>query len=144
MKLQFGIAVTVAATVTGTFMFAAQEVKSQWDGVYTLEQAKRGELLYDKQCAVCHASDLMGGLEATPLVGSAFTPTWDGVNLGELFERIRTTMPQDDVGGLSKQQTANILAFILSKDGYPAGAAELPAEAEMLQYKFLAKKPAAK
>jgi mono/diheme cytochrome c family protein len=138
------MAVAVAAA-TGTFTLSAQHVKSQWDGVYTVEQAKRGEQLYDKKCSSCHGTDLNGGLHAPALAGSAFTPNWDNMSLNDLFERMLTTMPEDDPGSLSRRQTADIVAFMLQKGQYPAGTADLPAETEILRaYTFLALKPSAK
>ena len=144
MKLTVVTALACVAAA-GTFTRSAEDGKSQWDGVYTVEQARRGEQLYDKKCSSCHGTDLTGGLHAPALVGSAFTPNWDKMSLNELFERMRTSMPEDDPGSLSRRQTADILAFMLEKGQYPAGTAELPTEAEILQtYKFFALRPGAK
>jgi mono/diheme cytochrome c family protein len=144
MKLRLVMAVAVVAAI-GTFTLSAQAVTSQWDGVYTVEQAKRGEQLYDKKCSSCHGTDLNGGLHAPALVGSGFTPNWNNVSLYDLFERMRTSMPEDEPGSLSRRQTADIVAFMLQKGEYPAGTSELPTEAEILQtYKFFALRPSAK
>jgi len=53
--------------------------------------------------------------------------------LGELFERIRTTMPQDNPGKLSRAQYADILSFILKSNGYPAGQKEMDQRTEFLK-----------
>jgi mono/diheme cytochrome c family protein len=144
MKLRLVMAVAVVAAM-GTITLSAQGVTSQWDGVYTAEQAKRGEQLYDKKCSSCHGTDLNGGLHAPALVGSGFTPNWNNVSLYDLFERMRTSMPEDEPGSLSRRQTADIVAFMLQKGEYPAGTSELPTEAEILQtYKFFALRPSAK
>lgn len=144
MKLRWAIVVTVAA-VAGTLTLGAQAVKSQWDAVYTVEQAKRGEQLYDKKCSSCHGTDLTGGLHAPALVGSGFTPNWNDRSLSDLFERMRTSMPEDDPGSLSRRQTADILAFMLQKGEYLAGTSELPTETEILQtYRFFTLRPTAK
>ena len=37
-------------------MLAAQASRSVWDGVYTDEQAKRGQTLYGKECSSCHGA----------------------------------------------------------------------------------------
>src|SRR5262249_55070413 len=109
------------------------------------EQARRGEQLYDKKCSSCHGTNLMGGLHAPSLVGSAFTPNWNDMNLYDLFDKMRTSMPEDDPGSLSSRQTADIVAFMLQKGEYPAGTSELPTEADALQtYKFFALRPGAK
>ena len=122
---------------------AAQGGKSQWDGVYTAEQAKRGEPMYGQYCASCHGADLAGGEMAPGLTGGEFTSNWNDLSLGDLFERIRVSMPQNAPGSLSRQQDADILSFILSKMNMPTGSAELPTQTEMLkEIKFLAAKPA--
>src|SRR2546428_12467257 len=42
-------------------------------------------------------------------------------------------MPQDDPGSLSRQQTADIVAFVLFKNGFPEGKTELAREADVLK-----------
>jgi mono/diheme cytochrome c family protein len=117
--------------------------QSVWDGIYTEEQAKRGGALYSQNCARCHGPDLTGGETAPALASAEFKETWSGLSVDDLFERIKISMPQDNPGNLSRQQTADILAFVLSRDGFPAGAIELPREAEVLkQMRFEASKPA--
>lgn len=122
---------------------AAQTEKSQWDGVYSTEQAKRGDPLYAEHCAGCHAGDLSGGEIAPALAGGEFSANWNDLTVGDLFERIRISMPQGNPSGLSRAQKADILAFILSKGNYPAGESELPTQTEVLRtIKFVAAKPA--
>ncbi|HET7259774.1 MAG TPA: cytochrome c [Candidatus Acidoferrum sp.] len=118
------------------------ESRSVWDGVYTDEQAKRGEALYHKECAGCHGEALAGGESAPPLTGGAFLSNWNGLPLADLFERIRKTMPQNAPGKLNRQQNADILAFTLSANKFPAGKAELSRQTEFLkEIRFEAVKP---
>jgi quinoprotein glucose dehydrogenase len=85
---------------------------------------------------------MTGGEMAPGLTGGDFTANWNDLSLGDLFERMRISMPQNNPGSLSRQQNADILSFILQKGGYPAGEAELPGQTEVLNmYKFLAMKP---
>ena len=124
---------------------ASSESHSVWDGVYTEEQAKRGEPLYQKECASCHGALLTGGESSPPLSGGAFLANWNGLTLGDLFDRIRKTMPQTAPGKLTRQQNADILAFVLSVNKFPAGKAELYRQSEMLkEIRFESAKPAAK
>lgn len=124
---------------------ASAPARSVWDGVYTDEQAKRGEPVYGKECAACHGAELMGGESAPALTGGAFLSNWNGLTLGDLFDRIRKTMPQSAPGRLTRQQDADILAFMLSRNKFPAGKTELYRQAEMLrEIKFEAEKPAEK
>jgi len=103
------------------------------DGVYTPEQAKRGEALYGQFCASCHGPSLNGGEMAPALTGGDFATDWIGLTLNDLFERIRVSMPQDQPGSLSRQQNADVLAFMLNAGKYPAGKTELPKETEVLK-----------
>ncbi len=91
--------------------------KSVLDGVYTAEQAKRGAALSGEVCAVCHMEDYFTG---------TFLESWAGASVGALFELIRTTMPQDRPSGLSRQQYADVMAYIFGLNGLPTGEEELP------------------
>jgi len=120
----------------------AQTSKSVWDGVYTEDQAKRGGALYKQWCASCHGPELEGGEMAPGLVGGGFTSNWNGLTVGDIFDRTRTTMPQDSPGALSREQVADVTAFILSMNKFPTGSTELATQSEMLkQIKFEATKP---
>ena len=116
-----------------TLLLMMQAPRSVWDGVYTSEQAKRGGELYAKQCASCHGTMLSGGEEAPPLAGGGFVANWNGLTLGDLFERTRTTMPQNDPSRVSRQAHADILAYVLSVNKFPAGQAEIEPKAEVLR-----------
>jgi len=119
--------------------------KSVWDGVYTEEQAKRGEPIYGKECAACHGAELMGGESAPALTGGGFLANWNGLTLGDLFDRIKKTMPQTSPGKLTRQQNADVLAFMLSRNKFPAGKAELYKQSEMLkEIRFESEKPTEK
>jgi mono/diheme cytochrome c family protein len=144
MKLKLAIVVGVAI-LAGTFVASAAQDKSQWDGVYSEAQAKRGEALYQQYCSSCHGADMAGGEMAPGLAGGEFASNWNELTLGQLFERIRTSMPQNNPGSLSRQQDADILAFMLYKGTAPAGESELPTQTEMLNtIKFVGMKPEGK
>jgi cytochrome c len=120
----------------------AQTTRTVWDGVYTDAQAQRGEGFYAKECASCHGAELTGGEAAPPLTGDSFYANWNGLTLGDLFERIRVSMPQNAPGSLSRQENVDILAFILKVNQFPAGKAELDRQTEILkQIKFDSTKP---
>lgn len=118
------------------------DTRSVWDGVYTEEQAQRGEPLYRANCASCHGDTLKGAGETPPLSGGPFIGNWNGLTLGDLFERIRRTMPQDKPGRLSRQYKADILAYVLKVNKFPAGKTELEHQTEFLrEIRFDAAKP---
>jgi S-disulfanyl-L-cysteine oxidoreductase SoxD len=136
MRIAIGL-VLLAATVQ------AQESASVWDGVYTQEQAARGKAVYARECASCHGAGLNGSGQAPPLAGADFEGDWNGQTADDLFEKMQTSMPADRPGQLSREQNADILAFLLSSNGFPAGPKELPTDAAALQkIKFELAKPA--
>jgi mono/diheme cytochrome c family protein len=111
----------------------AQSASSVWDGVFTEQQVNRGAAAYQRDCSNCHGAALEGGDMTPPLVGGAFTSNWNDLTLGDLFDRIRQTMPLDSPGKLSRQQNVDVIAFILKANAWPSGATELPAEAGALK-----------
>ncbi len=116
--------------------------KTVWDAVYSDAQAKKGETAYSQYCAKCHGPDLMGADVAPPLTGVEFTSGWNDLTVGDLFERLRITMPADKPGSVSAQDNADIVAFMLSRNGFPAGASALPTQADVLKgIKILTQKP---
>jgi len=109
-----------------------ENTRSVWDGVYTSEQADRGRPLYVKECASCHGDMLTGGEAAPPLAGGAFLSNWNGLTIGDLFERIRKTMPQSKPGRLPRTTIADVTAYMLKVNEFPAGKDELSTKPEML------------
>ncbi len=99
--------------------------RSVLEGVYTEEQSRRGQSIYADACASCHAAALTGADVVPALVGPEFLGKWTGATAGELFERIRSTMPQTSPGSLSPEQYADVLAHIFNKNRFPAGRAPL-------------------
>jgi len=123
-------------------VIGAQQSRTVWDGVYTEAQAKRGEALYTQYCSACHGTTLEGGEMAPPLAGGQFNANWNGLTLGDLADRTRTSMPQSNPGVLSRAQVADIMATMLAAGGFPTGQAELPRESDALkQISFVATKP---
>jgi len=121
---------TIAVVFLSVLSLASLSV---WDGVYSEEQAKRGEAIYYARCGACHGSEQDGGDMTPALKGGVFTSTWNQLSVGDLFERIRVTMPLDSPSTLSRQQTADVTAFLLSANGWPAGGTELPRDTEPLR-----------
>ena len=103
-----------------------------WDGVYTDAQAERGGVQFQQHCGRCHGANLAGTFETPPLVGR-FKPYWSGATMDVLFDYVATAMPLDRPGSLSRTANADILAFILKENGFPAGAKELSASSEDLK-----------
>ena len=141
MKFKTMAAVIIGLALTSGF-YLAQESRSVWDGVFTEEQAKRGEGFYRQSCSNCHGAGLEGADMSPALIGGAFTSNWNGLTLGDLFERIRISMPMDRPGTMPRQEIADVLAFILSSNAFPAGKTELPRDVQApKQILFKASKP---
>jgi len=102
-------------------------------------------LLSGRSLTELEAGDLLramtGGEMAPALAGGEFMAGWDGLTVGDLFERIRISMPQNSPGSLSGAQNADILAFVLASNKFPAGQTELAKDAMILKtIKFESKK----
>ena len=104
------------------------------DAVYTAAQSARGEEAYQQYCAACHGARLQG-TPAAPLTGEAFRGRWeDGKHtLDDLFYIVRSLMPNNAPGSLSKAQYADVVAYILKVNNYPAGEAELVPKATVMK-----------
>jgi quinoprotein glucose dehydrogenase len=107
--------------------------RNVWDGVYTADQATRGQAAYDSTCSACHGAALGGGDMAPALVDMSFLGKWSGQSMGDLFARIHDTMPPDNPGSLSAATAADIEAYILSQNQIPAGSTELAGDQQVQQ-----------
>jgi quinoprotein glucose dehydrogenase len=140
----FKLAAAGAAPVSfaRTSVTQSRPTASVWSGVYSREQARRGQDLYGQNCATCHGQSLAGVEMAPALAGGDFIEKWGGQTVGDLFQRIRTTMPLDRPGRLSPDVVSDIAAYVLSVNSFPVGGAELPRDAQMLrQIRIEANKP---
>ena len=107
--------------------------KSIWQGVYTEEQATRGTAEHQNNCTSCHGAE--------KYAGDVFMKNWGGRTVFDLFDQLRTTMPDDNPGGLSAQQYKDIVAYILKTNGVPAGTDSLPSDPEALRLIKIDAKP---
>lgn len=129
--------------LSGAFYWSlpAQSSKSVWDGVYSDSQAQRGEAAYRKLCASCHGDDLSGQGQTPPLSGDDFKANWNSQTVDDLFEEVQAAMPADHPGSLTREQNADIIAFVLKSNQFPGGKSDLPSDAASLkQIKFEAAK----
>jgi cytochrome c len=111
----------------------APAARSVWDSVYTEEQGKRGLALYSARCTRCHLDTMAGNDDSPPLTGDEFLGHWDGVAVAVLHDQIRVKMPDDDPGTLSRQDVSDVIAYVFRRNGFPAGATELPVDADSLK-----------
>ncbi len=130
-----GLVTTVPRAASAPGPLAPRTVS---DGVYTSDQATRGEAAYGKDCAFCHSADLQGDSFAPPLVADPFRLRWKDGTVGDLFAVIKGTMPADRPSGLSDEEYSSIVAYLLKMNNYPAGQDALSKDvAELKQITFV-------
>ncbi|WP_414899694.1 c-type cytochrome [Sphingomonas flavalba] len=125
-----GVAAVAAA---GGDAAAPTERRSVAGGVYSEAQAERGMSLYIRQCSACHGEMFNGGVAGPALVGVEFLGRWQGMTVGQLYERIVTTMPPlpDTPGKAGPQGNIDMVATILQANELPAGRQEVTDPAEL-------------
>lgn len=101
-----------------------------WRGMFTDQQAERGRAVFEAHCAACHDGNKSG--EAPALAGDTFFRNWEGHTAGRLYTKILEMMPPTDVQSVNASQKLDVLTFILRENGFPAGAADLTADADAL------------
>jgi mono/diheme cytochrome c family protein len=115
-----------------------------WTGVYTEEQATRGEEVSNKLCTSCHGPDLSGGEAGPTLVGEEFMVTWKSLSLADFFDRVHATMPADAPKSMTPRQTSDVTAYVLKLNKYPAGQNELSTDLAALKSIVFEAAPTAK
>lgn len=122
----FGIFVSFAVLLT----FASGEASAHRT-FYTFVQARNGERVYNTYCASCHGVDLLG--PQAPLVGPAFVSLGrdHGMTIGTFFDFIVRDTPANSIASLPKRDYIEIMAYILNRNGYAAGATPLKFEEAM-------------
>ena len=120
-SLLLGVGMSAAGPATA----GADDPKSILDRIYSVAQADRGEQRFKTSCSSCH----------TPgeFVGGAFADRWSGQTMGDVFDFVSNTMPENDPGGLKPDEYASVLAYILRINGYPVGAEDMPASKDALK-----------
>jgi mono/diheme cytochrome c family protein len=107
---------------------------------YTEEQAGRGLRAYTQDCRDCHGPNLDDGeFGGAPLRGSYFEQHFGGGPASALFGYIQTAMPPDRPGRLSPAVYADITAYLLQRNGFPAGSTPLPTDLGALDEMILSK-----
>ena len=126
--------ISAGAAVTARAQAATPGAGSSvWSGVYTDEQAKRGEAVSNKLCTGCHGPELSGGEAGPTLVGLEFVGNWTNLTVADFYDRVHSTMPADAPGTLTPQQTSDVTAYVFKLNKYPAGQTELPTDLAALK-----------
>ncbi len=120
---------------------------SVWDGVFSEAQATRGQEVYEGACGLCHGRRLNGAPDdpdmrsTPPLARARFLRIWDGRSLATLFEYSRATMPENNPNSLTEQEYVDVIAYMLSVGGMPAGGDELQLDPRSLARVVIGPRP---
>jgi mono/diheme cytochrome c family protein len=89
--------------------------------LFTNSEAGQGRIVFEQHCAACHGEDLRGKI-GPALIGPSFGAVRDHTTVSIMFNVIAFEMPAADPASLTKQNYADVMAYILQRNGYPAGA----------------------
>jgi polar amino acid transport system substrate-binding protein len=97
---------------------------------FTADQVAAGQTIFETTCSPCHGSQLEGGA-GPALHGAAFNTLANKVHatVGDIFTYMSTNMPLNNPASLKHGEYVDIMAFILSKNGWHAGYTPLTFEA---------------
>jgi ankyrin repeat protein len=112
-----------------------------WDGVFTEQQAQRGQQVYQRACAACHLDSLQGDDVSPTLVGSAFLARFTGQSAHEMVQNLRASMPQNAPDSLGDRAYIDLVSYLLKANGTKAGALELPLDVAELERIVVADRP---
>jgi S-disulfanyl-L-cysteine oxidoreductase SoxD len=130
---RFWFATGALSALLAVGISAAEDPRTIVDRVYSVAQAERGEARFKISCSSCHTPSSFGG--------GSFAERWDGQTMAEVFDFVSNAMPENDPGGLKKTDYADVLAFILRVNAYPAGNDELPTDGDALKKLAIAPNP---
>jgi S-disulfanyl-L-cysteine oxidoreductase SoxD len=128
-------AITLAAAIV-LVTVAAPTARSQPTGAptFTAEQLDRGRAIYGRNCTDCHGTTLDNGEFGGPVLkGGFFRQKWAAAGVGALYSFTKGLMPPDRPGGLTDQNYADLIAYILSNNCYTPGDKELPTDPSAMQ-----------
>ena len=96
--------------------------------IFTDAQAERGRTTFDEVCSECHTS--------SEFKGRLFQSNWGRRTVYSFYRTIRSTMPDDNPGGLEEQVYLDVVSYLLSQNGHEAGATELSADSPMREVRM--------
>ena len=114
---------------------AAPAERAVTSGVFSAKQAERGESVYQVSCQSCHAK--------TEYTGDKFKVAWVSKTAYDIFDVIRSQMPEDNPGSLERAEYVDVVAYIFSLNAYPPGQDDLPGDDDGLKKVRIDNPPAA-
>ena len=119
------------SAVLGAMALAAQPAP-QRAAIYTAAQAQSGRAIYNQNCSACHGLNFEGTGDSPALAGGTFMLKWGPKMVSELFGVSLERMPPTNPGSLGEGAALNVTAFILQRNGAPAGPQALTSGASTL------------
>jgi ankyrin repeat protein len=107
--------------------------KTIWDGVFTEQQAQRGQQVYQRACAACHLDGLQGDDVSPALVGQGFLARFTGQSAHEMVQNLRASMPQNAPDSLGDRAYIDLVSYLLKANGSQTGSLELPLDVAELE-----------
>lgn len=124
LTLTLLLAAAGSATAQDSAAAAAAE-RPLTSGVFSSKQVERGEGVYRTSCQSCHAK--------SEYTGDKFKVAWVSKTAFDIFNQVRTEMPEDNPGSLERQEYVDVIAYIFSLNAYPTGPNELPGDDDGLK-----------
>lgn len=100
-----------AVLIVALSLCADAKHRTTIDAVYSKQQAKTGERLYQEHCLICHDKKYF-----QPVL-----KVWSGQSVATFLQMMSATMPESDPGSLGEKEYVDILAYIFSLSKFPAG-----------------------
>ena len=94
-------------------------------GSFTEDQVTRGATTFESYCLSCHTP--------TFHTGEQFRMSWLGRTVYDYFKVVKTTMPEDNPGGLSDEEYTRVIVYIFKMNGFPSGTDSLPADTVVMK-----------
>jgi mono/diheme cytochrome c family protein len=117
------LAVSLLAGLAAYGQFESRSIR---DGVFSATQIERGRRWFRAVCMECHEMEEFTG-------AGAYLEEMDGKTLWEVFEYVWLEMPEDDPGSLAPERYADVLSYIFSVYGMPAGDADMSIDQAALE-----------
>lgn len=108
-------------------LIAVAAAHSSGGGIsFTKDQVQKGAGAYAQSCATCHGSQLEGGA-GPALTGPNFKTLSSkvGAHVGDIFTFMASDMPLNNPASLPHTTYVDIMAYILSKNGFKPGKSPL-------------------
>jgi alcohol dehydrogenase (cytochrome c) len=122
--MRVALLVITLLAVSSAGVQAKSAIQAKSSGGYTSAQASRGATVYAQYCVQCHGANLQGE-SGTPLTGPTLSQAYGRGTAAQLYDFISRQMPQNAPGTLSQQQYLDVTAYVLSRNGLPAGNSPL-------------------